>query len=327
MTIMLSEIHEEPKSLSQTIERTRETVEKIASQLRNSSMVYVTGSGTSYHASVFLSILLLKSGIPSCPLQASDYTDFVISERIKNPVNIIFSQSGESIDALSNLKISKTKKIRTIGITNDPESTLAKQSDTSIITMAGRELSIAATKSHTVQLGVSIMIYNALNSYNLQKEISNAPHLLENVISLNSLIEEKAKKLKDHIVFLGSGIYLPLAMEGGLKFKETSGTYTEAYSTREYLHGPIHMLNDQTSVVLLRSKEIDDDNVIHKINEIGVQVMTIGSYGSDLNVPQSESIILSLEYLAVLQMLANFKAQFKGEDPDHPKYLSKVVKE
>ena len=327
MTIMLDEIREEPRSLSQTIEHNVEKVAKVADQLRNASMVYVTGSGTSYHASVFLSILLLKSGVPACPIQASDYTDFVISERIKNPVNIIFSQSGESLDALSNLKISKLKNIRTIGITNDPESTLAKQSNISLVTMAGKEISVAATKSHTVQLAISIMIYDALNSHILREDISNTSALLESVISHDSVIKEHANKLKDHIVFLGSGIYFPVAMEGGLKFKETSGTYTEAYSTREYLHGPIHALNDQTSVVLLRMNKNDDNNVMNKIDEIGGHVMTVGPYDSDLIVPQAESIIMSLEYLSVLQMLANFKAQFKGEDPDHPKYLSKVVRE
>jgi glucosamine--fructose-6-phosphate aminotransferase (isomerizing) len=327
MTIMLDEIREEPRSISQTISQNKDKVQKIARILRGSSMVYVTGSGTSYNASVFLSILLLKSGVPAYPLQASDFNDFTVSDTFSNPVNIIFSQSGENIDALSSMKFSKSKNIRTIGITNNPESTLARNLDLSIVTMAGNELSVAATKSHTVQHAVSILIYDALNSQLLDKEMSKASSLVEKAILNDSIVRDWGNKLKDHVVLLGAGLYYPLAMEGALKFKETSGTYSEAYSTREYLHGPIRLLNDQTSVILLRTNENSDNTVIKKINEIGGHVITIGTYSSDITVPQTDNIVLSLEYLSVLQMLANFKAQFKGEDPDHPRHLSKVVRE
>lgn len=327
MTIMMDEIREEPRSLSQTISHNKDKAKVIAEILRDSSMVYVTGSGTSYNASVFLSTLLLKSGVPTFPIQASDLNGAVFSDRFSSPVNIIFSQSGENIDALSSMNFSKSKNIRTIGITNNPESTLARNSHVSIVTMAGNELSVAATKSHTVQLAISILIYDAMNSHLLDKVISNASSLVERVILNDSIVKNLGNKLKDHVVFLGAGLYYPLAMEGALKFKETSGSYAEAYSTREYLHGPIHTLDDQTSVILLRTNENNDNSVIKKISEIGGKAITIGPYDSDITVPQTDSIILALEYLSVIQMLANYRAQFKGEDPDHPRFLSKVVRE
>ncbi len=103
MTIMLDEIKQEPEAIKETYLKETKSVELASETISRSSMVYVTGSGTSFHASAFLSMLLNKAGYPSCAIPASNYDEFFLDRAREKSVNIIFSQSGESTDALSNL--------------------------------------------------------------------------------------------------------------------------------------------------------------------------------------------------------------------------------
>ncbi len=327
MTIMLDEIKQEPEAIKETYLKEAKSVELASETISRSSMVYVTGSGTSFHASAFLSMLLNKAGYPSCAIPASNYDECFLDRVREKSVNIIFSQSGESTDALSNLSLSKNKKISVIGITNEENSTLARNSDISIVTRAGTERSIAATKSHSVQLASAILIYDRITGKDSEKILNNAINGISSIIANQNEIKRLSNSLSNYMVFLGSGLDYTVAMEGDLKFKETSGIYSESYVTREYLHGPIHRLNRETSVVILQGDREKDAPVIERIREIAGNPLIIGSTQGDIKFQEMNVLEKPLVYLTAVQMLANFKAVNMGQDPDHPANLTKVVKE
>ncbi len=327
MTIMLDEIKQEPEAIKQTYWKEARSVQFASEMISKSSMVYVSGSGTSFHASTFLSMLLIKAGHPSCAIQASNYDEFLIDRIPEKSVNIIFSQSGESTDALANLTLSRRKKISVIGITNEVNSTLAKNSDICIVTRAGTERSVAATKSHSVQLVSAILIYHEITGKDPEKLINSAINGISRLIANGDEINRISNDLSNHVVFLGSGLDYTVAMEGDLKFKETSGIYTESYVTREYLHGPIHRLDRETSVVILQGDKEKDASVINRIEKIAGNPLLIGSSHGDIEVQEMDMLERPLVYLTAVQMLANFKTVALGQDPDHPSNLTKVVKE
>lgn len=327
MTIMLDEIKQEPNAIKQTYLKEVKPIQLASDIISNSSMVYISGSGTSFHASAFLSMLLNKAGFPSCAIQASNYDEFLLDRIREKSVNIIFSQSGESTDALFNLTLSKKKKISVIGITNEENSTLAKNSDICIVTRAGNERSVAATKSHSVQLASAILIYHKITGNEPEKVLNNVINGISELIVNQNEINRLSRRLSNHVVFLGSGLDYTVAMEGDLKFKETSGIYTESYVTREYLHGPIHRLGKETSVVILYGDKVKDAPVISRIKEIAGNPLIIGSSDGDIKFEEMNMLEKPLVYLTAVQMMANFKAVAMGQDPDHPANLTKVVKE
>lgn len=324
---MLEEIREEPKALMRTYNFNKNLITEASDLISNASVIYITGSGTSFHASNFLSMLLMKAGVPAIPIQASNYTEFLVDKIPRNPINIIFSQSGESMDALSDLWLSKKKNIKVIGITNEDDSTLARESDLSIITQAGPEKSIAATKSHSVQMLTSLIIYSKMLGTDSERYLKDISDGIMGVFKTEKLIKDLAKQLNDHVVFLGSELDFPVAMEGDLKFKETSGINTESYPTREYLHGPIHRLDKDTSVVMLRGNGDRDTPVINKVAAIAGQLITIGSQNSSIEIPPFERVSRPVVFLSALQLMANYKSLAAGHDPDHPNNLTKVVRE
>lgn len=327
MSIMLDEIHEEPDIIIPTHESNRETIIRACSIIRESSIVYITGSGTSFHAAEFLSMILLKSGVPAVAVRASDYTDLIPGGFKGTALNIIFSQSGESADALSDLNTSRKHGIKVIGITNEKDSRLSRESDIAIVTLAGRERSVAATKSHTAQLVVSILLYCKLNGIEPEGKLKSIHDGIQMILNKERYIQRISEKTCGKIVILGSGLNFPVAMEADLKFKETSGIHVESHSTREYLHGPIHRLDEKSTVILLRGNEDRDSTVIRRISEVTDNIITIGPSDSDIVIPEAGITERPILYLTVMQLMANFKAISLEMDPDHPTNLTKVVRE
>lgn len=327
MSMMLDEIHEEPDIIIPTYEHNIDSISRSCGMIRESKVVYITGSGTSFHAAEFLGMLLLKSGIPAVAVQASDYSELIPGGFNGSAVNVIFSQSGESIDALSDLTLSRKHGIRVIGVTNEPGSRLAGESDIAIVTKAGTERSVAATKSHTAQLVAALLLYCRLNGIDPEGKLKGIRDGILEIFNKEENIQRISRDMSDSVVILGSGMDFPVAMEGDLKFKETSGINVESHSTREYLHGPIHRLDEKYSVILMRGDEGKDITVLRRISGITDNIITIGSGDSCIMIPEIGRTERPLLYLTVMQLLANFKAVSLGMDPDHPENLTKVVRE
>jgi glucosamine--fructose-6-phosphate aminotransferase (isomerizing) len=325
-TIMMSEISEEPVAISKTFEALAINFTEIIETINNSEIVYITGSGTSYHASINLQITLLRHGIKAVAVMASQLEYYLPINRTSRITIILFSQSGESKDVLKSLELSKARGYNTIGITNIKDSTLAKSVDIPIITMANEEKSVAATKSHIVQILISIMIDAKLRNNENIENIKKIRENVSNIISNRDKIKKIAGGISDRIVLLGDGYLYPSAMEGALKFKETGNLITESYPSREYLHGPIQALNRDTTVILLNYDNNIDKEVINKIGKITEKVISIGNSNSnDLIVPNTTDVIAPLLFLIPLQIMANYKAVNLHLNPDSPSHLTKIV--
>lgn len=327
MTVMYEEIREEPEAIRKTINENADRIDSIIDQIRKSSFVFVTGSGTSYNAALMLNYTLLENGIRSMAITSSEYSENLIKNLHGDITNIIFSQSGESTDAISNQKLSKKYGFTVIGITNERESQLFRESDNSILTHAGKEKSIAATKSHAVQVAVSMLIdYRLRNDKNISEEVDDICNGIAKIVSAIDEVGSVSTKIRNKVVFLGSEKCYPVALEGGLKFKETSGVVTESYPTREYFHGPVHRLDADTTVIWLTEGSFPNRKIMEKLKALSGEVITIGNGDAVLKINETNQFQKVFNSLVYIQLLANFKAVNMGMDPDHPSNLSKVVR-
>ena len=325
-TIMMNEIREEPLALSKTFKALTINFTEIIETINNSDIVYITGNGTSYHASINLQITLLRHGIKAVAVMASELEYYLPVNRTSRITIILFSQSGESKDILKSLELSKARGYNTIGITNIKDSTLAKSVDIPIITMANEEKSVAATKSHIVQILISIMMDAKLSNNENNEDIKKIQENVSNIISNRDKIKKIAAGISDRIVLLGDGYLYPSAMEGALKFKETGNLITESYPPREYLHGPIQALNRDTTVIILNYHDNIDKGVINKISRITKKVISIGNKNSnDLTIADTTDVVAPLLFLIPLQIMANYKAVNLHLNPDSPSNLTKIV--
>ncbi len=324
---MFDEIREEPEAIRKTLNKNMDSIQPLINEIKESSFIFITGSGTSYNAAVMLNYTLLENGIRSMAITSSEYSENIIRKLKGKVLNIIFSQSGESSDAISNLELSKENGFKVVGITNEKDSYLSRESDLCVLTYAGEERSVAATKSHAVQISISLLIDFCLKENpGLEKKVDDICGGIGQIIKNSGEVQKYAGKILQKIVFLGAGKCYPVALEGGLKFKETSGVSTESYPTREYFHGPVHRLDRETTVIWITDGTVPDMKIMEKLSASAGNTITIGNGNADLKVASSDGFQKALNSLVHMQLLANFKATGMGLDPDHPSNLSKVVR-
>jgi glucosamine--fructose-6-phosphate aminotransferase (isomerizing) len=331
-TIMFSEIMEEPDTVINTANEIKDSVLKASNIIKRAKFVYIVGSGTSYHAGIIMQIELLKAGIPAITVRAPELNYFITLYH-ENIAVILLSQSGESKDIIDSLNLCKKQQYPIIGVTNTRKSTLADNSDISIVTSAGEEKSLAATKSYIGQLIVSYLISSSIenedkidDSIKLCEGIANK---IQEIINDNNLYKKLSNKLSGRIIFLGDGPLHAVAKEGALKFEETASLVTEAYPIGEYLHGPIQILKSNDTVIVLKGNDRQAyDRIIPRLMEHTSNIITIGNDDDcTIIVPADGNYSISAIYNVVpLQLLANFKTISLGLNPDKPTYLNKIVK-
>lgn len=331
-TIMFNEINEEPRTIKDTVHSISGKLKSAADLIKNSRLVYVVGSGTSFHAGIVFQIGLLKQNIPSVAVRAPEFIHFIPKEA-KDITVILISQSGESRDIIDSLEICKDRKYNTIGITNNENSRLANETLLSIVTDAGEEKSLAATKSHIAQLTAIYLVLEATGSPDsINASMENCIDLsvsVSKIVKSYVNILQISKKLSGRVVFLGNGYLHAEAMEGALKFEETANLITEAYPMGEYFHGPIQVLKENDTVIILRgNEELEFNRLVSKLKEYSVNIISIGSGKNDtIRIPETNidifNVILSI---IPVQLLANFKTVGLGLNPDKPTHLNKIVK-
>ncbi len=325
-TIMFKEINQSPNAVRKTLESIRQECIYTSELLKKSSYVYIVGSGTSYHAGMVLQIRLLNRGIPAITVKAPEFSHFLPEGRNVEVTAILISQSGESRDILDSLYAAKEKGFSTVCITNTRDSSLSVGSDISLVTEAGLERALAATKTFVSALVAINMITRELDGKGTEE--SQLASILQDYLEHGTeKAVEIAASVKDKVVVLGNGYLHALALEGALKFKETATIETEAYPVREYLHGPIQSLNDETTVILLHMPGEDVDAVLQQMKNQTGSIIRIGFEENDeiqlANVQENDIPAL---FVLPLQLMANYKSVSLGRDPDHPQHLTKVVK-
>ena len=327
MTFMEKEIKEEPTAIKNTLLNITSKTEEVAKLIESTPFVIISGSGTSFHAGNILQLSLMKLGIPAMVIRSPELVYYLSNSFKDKPIILLLSQSGESKDILDCLSISRKLGIRVIGISNEAESNLIKNSDIGIATVAGREVSVAATKSFVAQLTTIYSLISKIKQSKVDNEIDKLLKWMEKFSSDFSFFAKTSNVIKKKVVILGNGFLNPIAMEGALKLKETSNLLTEAYNLKEYLHGPIQTLDKETTVIMLGDELLENTDIVEKIRMYAYNIIKIGeSEGDDIKVLSTNEELKAIAYVVPLQILACLKTLELGLNPDRPSKLSKVVK-
>lgn len=354
---MLKEIHEQPKAIRDTMAG-RISMEKsmilddlkiTKEDLENTDRVFIVACGTAYHAG-----LVGKNVIESLariPVEVDIASEF----RYRNPLVtdkslvIVVSQSGETADTLAALRNCKIIGATIVALTNVVGSSVSREADHVLYTLAGPEISVASTKAYTTQIIGMYMIamtfakiLGKLKSDRLDKlkeELLDLPGKVELVLEDKEKIKAIAEKMykEDDMFYLGRGIDYAVALEGSLKLKEISYIHSEAYAGGELKHGPIALIEDGTEVITLLTQEALKEKMVSNVVEIkarGAKVTGIcyeGTKGLEevldeiIYIPRTLDMFAPVLSVAVLQLFSYYVAKAKGCDIDKPRNLAKSV--
>ncbi|MHA2176845.1 MAG: glutamine--fructose-6-phosphate transaminase (isomerizing) [Candidatus Thorarchaeota archaeon] len=349
---MLKEIHEQPEAIRNTLRLLPETIKGAADIINDADNVYMLAMGTSGHAAIagrhmFAS---LAGVLPSFEL-ASDFPDTVYGALTEKDCIIAITQSGETTDTISAVKYAKEFGTKVVAITNVVGSSITRLADHTIITQAGPEIGVAATKTFMVQLTSLALIAAALGELTgfndvgtIQGKLESLhkmPELVSDVISRN---EEKARSLaaiyydSPSLLFLGRGISMATAEEGALKLKEIAYNHAEAYSAGESKHGPIALVQDGYPVIFVAPDDETRNRIIGNIMEMKARgasiISVIQKTDADLaslsdhtfTIPEEvEPEFSIIPYVVPLQLFSYYMALRKDYDPDKPRNLAKSV--
>ena len=353
---MEKEIYEQPEAVSKTIDGRiggEDVLDNIFglgstdlfSRVRR---IQIVACGTSLHAGRVAANWF--SSIAELPCQI----DYASEYRYRNPhvdensLFITISQSGETADTLAALAYAKQKNyLSTLTICNVPTSSLARESDFSLFTNAGPEIGVASTKAFTTQLAALMLLALSLAKSRglnpkLRGRIVQALRLLPETIAeaLNSKEQmvEIAPNIanKDNALFLGRGIFYPIAKEGALKLKEISYIHAEAYPAGELKHGPLALIDDNMPVIALAPESEIAEKLISNLEEVKARGGTLYVFadlsvnmdiksGKLIHMPECDFFMTPIVYNIPLQILSYEVALLRGTDIDQPRNLAKSV--
>lgn len=311
--------------------------------------MFIVACGTAYHAGLMGKTLIER--MAKIPVEVDIASEF----RYRNPLVtekslvIIVSQSGETADTLAALRDCNRIGARTLAITNVVGSTISREANDVIYTMAGPEIAVASTKAYTTQVVVMhlLALYFGRIKGTLEeteeKEIVRAllilPDRIEKLLEEKENIEGIARLLakEEDLFFLGRGMDYALALEGSLKLKEISYIHCEAYAGGELKHGTIALIEPGTKVIGLFTQGDLKDKMVSNMVEVkarGANIIGLGYHGEELDksvfdyeirIPQISDIVAPVLAVVALQLLAYYTAKEKGCDIDKPRNLAKSV--
>ena len=353
---MLKEIEEQPEVIEKTLDVYMNTNGKVdfSSSLKKLDLskikeIYIVACGTAYHAGLQGAYFFKKiSGIKTEVDIASEfrYSDPFIDE---STLAIFISQSGETLDTLMAMKMAKEKGATTLAITNVLGSTISREADMVIYTLAGPEISVASTKAYTAQVTLFYLLAlyfgekKMLIDGNKYESYLDTIHMLSDqvkkVIDKKEQIRVIANKIKDkrNGFFIGRGIDDKCGREGSLKMKEITYIHTEAFSAGELKHGTIALIEEGTMVVAIATQEDMIEKIISNIKEVKARgayviALTKEKYKNVADISDEIILIDDVEDILAptvanisLQLLAYYTAVEKGLDVDKPRNLAKSV--
>jgi len=294
----------------------------------------------------------------SLPVDVDYASEFEYRNSLMGPheITMVITQSGETADTLGAQREAKARGCHTIAISNVVESTISREADGVLYTVAGREVSIASTKAFTAQMAVLFLfsIYlgqvrgNLARDHRRQilRELLDMPDKLELVLNCAEQCENLAERyLKfDDFLFMGRAIHYPVAMDGALKLKEVSYIHAEGYPTGETKHGPLALIDDTLPVVIIATCDPNDPGSVIRYEKNmanirgfknqGGRVIAIGSEGDDalarladhtILLPKAPELLLPILEIVPLQLFAYYMAAKRGLDVDRPRNLVKSV--
>ena len=357
---MIKEIHEQPKGLKDTMrprivhDGTGNPTDvyfeenKMDDAWRKAKRVVITACGTAYHAGVVAKYAFEKIARMKVDVDVASefrYRDPILD---KDDIFIVVSQSGETADTLSALRLAKQNGLKVVAITNCVGSTVSREADDIIYTLAGPEIAVASTKAYTTQILCMYMLaikagklrgtLTDAQATDLLKELESMPEKIQSILDGKDIIQKFASQQfnKDKIFYIGRQFDSATSLEAALKLKEVSYMHSEAFAAGELKHGPIALIDPQTLVVAIASEPKLYDKIGSNMVEVkarGATVLVItqdeeafkGKTDQVFKIPECSSTLASILTVIPAQLLAYYCAILRGFDPDKPRNLAKSV--
>jgi len=350
MSKMLEEIREQPAALERTLAGAARPVAELRRRLeaRRPKLIVLAARGTSDNAALFGRYLLeITTGIPVSLAAPSIFTLYRAELDLREALVVAISQSGESTDTNLVLERARALGALTVGITNNPRSTLARLPEHLFLVRAGKEKSVAATKTYTGQLLMLYLLAHALGAAIRPDELRRLPAWTEAALRLEGEIRERAERYRfmRQTVVVGRALNYANAFEFALKLMETCYVVAERFSSADFLHGPIAMVGPSFPVFLFTPAGVTWPamrQMIEKLAALEAETLVItdrtNPEASRLSrraivvparlarpAPVPEDLYTPIPYIVPAQLLAAHLAAEKGLDPDRPRTLTKVT--
>ncbi len=355
---MLKEIHEQPKSILDTLRGRIDPTNKelklggifdFEQTIIKANRIIIVACGTSWHAGLIGEYLF--EDFARIPVEVEYASEFRYRNPIINESDIVLaiSQSGETADTLAALRLAKEKGALVLGICNVVGSSIPRLTDAGIYTHAGPEIGVASTKAFTTQVTVltlmALLIGRKKGKISLTKytEIIRELELIPKKVSQVLKLDEKIKLISEefhnvsNFLYLGRGYNFPVALEGALKLKEISYIHAEGYPAAEMKHGPIALIDEEMPIVVIATKQGNYDKVISNIQEVksrGGRIIGIITEGDTvvkelvdycIEIPSCFEELTPILSNIPLQLLSYHIAVLRGCNVDQPRNLAKSV--
>ena len=354
---MAKEIHEQPEVVGHTLAHYLDMVAgrvalpmALPFDFRALKRVSIAACGTAYYAGMVARYWFER--FAHLPVEVDIASEFRYREVPLDPgaLAILISQSGETADTLASLRYAREHRQHVLSIVNVPTSTIARESDVVMPTLAGPEIGVASTKAFTCQLaalaslaiaaGRARGVLSETDEKRLVHALIEVPRHLTEALALEPQIEQLARDLaKCHdVLYLGRGTSYPIALEGALKLKEISYIHAEGYAAGELKHGPIALIDETMPVVVIAPHDGVFDKTVSNMQEVAARggrlILVSDANGAaaaggqsvvTLTMPTVPAVVGPLVYAVPVQLLAYHTAVALGTDVDQPRNLAKSV--
>ena len=354
---MAKEIHEQPEVVGHTLahylDMTNGRVvlpQKLPFDFRTLQRASIAACGTAYYAGLVAKYWFER--FARLPVEIDVASEFRYRNAPYSDGNlaIFVSQSGETADTLATLRYAREQGQHVLSVVNVATSTIARESDLVMPTLAGPEIGVASTKAFTCQLatlaclavaaGRARGILNETDEHNLFRALVEVPRLMTEALALEPTIEKLARDLakSQDVLYLGRGTSYPLALEGALKLKEISYIHAEGYAAGELKHGPIALIDETMPVIVIAPYDRVFDKTVSNMEEVAARggriILVTDPKGAEhasvktlatLILPEMAATVTPLVYAIPVQLLAYHTAVIMGTDVDQPRNLAKSV--
>ena len=353
---MLKEIHEQPKAVRDTLNSLiRDGAIDLSAAgvtddaLRAVSAVHIVACGSAWHVGMAAQYVI--EDLAQIPVRVELASEFRYRRLLldKDALVIVISQSGETADSLAALRAAKDRGVRTLAVVNVVGSTIAREADSVLYTLAGPEIAVATTKAYSTQLAAMYCLavqagfargtVDADAYAHYISELTALPDKITRVLEDKERIQWFAAKYANarDMFFIGRGIDYAISLEGSLKMKEISYIHSEAYAAGELKHGTISLVEDNTLVIGVLTQPSLMEKTLSNMAECkarGAYLMGLTSYGHysvedavnfTIYVPKADAHFIGSLAVIPLQLLGYYTSVARGLDVDKPRNLAKSV--
>ena len=359
---MLKEIYEQPEAIQQTISQALNGNALRPDFLKNAEVdfskiqqIQIIACGTSYHAGMIAKYWFEQLIDLPCQVEIASEFRYRSPVIVGNTLYICISQSGETADTLAALRdtqkraVTKGLDVVTLTICNVATSSMVRETNYSLLTLAGPEIGVASTKAFTTQLAALMLLVlkigqvkNSISTEQVEQitsELWHIPKVILDTLQHNDSILRLAELFteKQHCLFLGRGTNFPIALEGALKLKEISYIHAEGYAAGELKHGPLALVDNEMPVVILAPQDDMLDKLKSNMEEVqarGGELFVFADVNSGIkgkdrqhvvHVPNVSAVLSPIVYSVPVQLLSYHVAVLRGTDVDQPRNLAKSV--